>query len=413
MTNKKMRYTVFISSLGSALEYYCFVIYIMLSAYLGKVFFPSQDQYAATLNTLLIFAIGYVVMPISAFSFGFIADRLGRKKVMLIAIMVMAFATLLIGILPTYSAIGVFAPICLVILRMAQGLAQGAELPGAITFINEHADDKNQARFTGFLFFAVGTGALLSTFVNYVLTNVLSEQDMLAFGWRIPFLFAGFLGIVGYKLRVGTLETPAFLNQKREELAKIPIFEVIKEHFSKILIGFGLVWGGAVLVNFGLYLPSFLQTNFGYAAKDTYLAMVAAFAIDFLLIVFGIIADRISLRKFYIIGAVVNVLLLYPICSLLQLKTTLALYAANILIHLLVLLLASCYPSMITRLFPTKVRYSGVALAYLGAYSIAGIVPFFVNKLYVYYGSFYAVIGFLIFSSIVSLAAGIFYREIK
>lgn len=406
-----LRYIAFTSSLGSALEYYSFIIYILLSAYLGKLFFPTANATLALLNTLLIFALGYCAAPVGAFSFSFIADRYGRKRTMVLALSLMAAATFAIGLLPTYRTCGVIATGLLIGLRIIQGLAQGAELPGAITFMSEHAEDKRQASLCSLLFFAVGTGALLSTLVNYFLTKIFTEQEILNFAWRLPFLGAGILGIIGYKIRQHVAETPHFLAQKAEDLVRVPVFYALKYHGGKILIGMGLVWSGAVLVNFGLFIPTFLQTYFGYAAHDTYLAMSCGFAIDFLLIVFGVIADRISVKRFYLIGIIFNLCALYPIFSLLHTQNLAALYAFTLLSHFLVLLLAACYPTMLARLFPTKVRYSGVAFAYLTAYGLAGLTPVITAWLYNNCGGIIGIVGFFMGSFLLSLIAVIFYRE--
>lgn len=406
-----LRYIAFTAALGSALEYYSFIIYILLSAYLGKLFFPAANPKAALLNTLLIFAVGYCAAPLGAFGFSFIADRFGRKRTMVLALTLMAVATFSIGLLPTYHTVGITATIALIFLRILQGLAQGGELPGAITFMSEHAQDKHQAALCGLLFFAVGTGALLSTLVNYMLTRVFTDQEILHFAWRIPFLLAGVLGIIGYKIRTRVAETPLFLAQRPDELPRTPMFTVLKEHALKIIIGMGLVWSGAALVNFGLFIPTFLQTYFDYTARDTYLAMSAGFAIDFLLIIFGIIADRISVKRFYLTGIVINLLALYFVFSLLHTKTLWALYVFNLSFHLMILLLAACYPTMLARLFPTKVRYSGVAFSYLTAYSIAGLIPFLTGKIYVSFLGLGGVISFFAVSLTLSLIAGIFYRD--
>jgi len=407
---KQSSYVAIVSAIGSAIEYYSFITYILLSAYLGKAFFPNSDPLAAMLYTLLLFAVAYLIMPLSSLGFGFFADRIGRKKIMVIAIMLMALATFTIGLLPTYKTIGITATIALFVLRILQGLAQGAELPGAITFVSEHAEDKNQARLCGWLFFAVGSGALLSTFVNYILTSTLSQQAMFSYGWRIPFLLAGLLGIIGFLIRRYTKETPAFLKQQKIGVAEIPIITLLKEHWRKVLIGFGLVCGGSMLVNFGLALPGFLQTSFGYAAKDTYLATTFAFALDILLIIFSITADRIGLRKFYLYGVLINLICILPMFSLLLLHSKPALFAFILLYHLLILFLAACYPAMLSCLFPTKIRYSGVSLSYLGAYSIAGFTPLIVTHLYANFKNIWVVAMFLSTALLVSLISGICYR---
>jgi len=415
----KSYYTTFISSFGAAIEYYSFITYIMLSNYLSILYFPNSNPHIRMLNALLLFAVGYAVTPISAVIFSFFADRTGRKPTMLMALALMAAATFLMGLVPSYQTIGISATLIFFVLRILQGLAQGAELPSAITFISEHAKDKQQGRFCGFLFFAIGTGALLSALVNYIITSVLSEQAMYAYGFRIPFLLAGVLGIIGYKIRKNTTETPLFLAHKKQEkqkkvtLVRIPIVTVLKDYFPKLLIGFGLVWSGAVLVNFGLFLPSFLQIHFGYLPEDTYLVTTLAFLLDFLLIFLGIIADKITFRRLYLIGVIVNMIAIYPVFLLLKFKGFGALFIFVQLYHLLILCLAACYPSMLTRLFPTKVRFSGVSLSYLSAYSLAGFVPLIINSFFVRFPYVITIAGCIFLSLVVSFVAGLCYRDSK
>jgi nitrate/nitrite transporter NarK len=234
---------------------------------------------------------------------------------------------------------------------------------------------------------------------------------MFRYGFRIPFLLAGVLGIIGYQIRKNTTETPLFLAQQKTDLARIPIITLLRHHLPRVFIGLGLVWSGAVLVNFGLFLPSFLQIHFGYLPKDTYLATTIAFALDFLLIIFGMLADKITFRRLYLIGVISNMICIYPLFLLLKNKSVAVLYVFMLLYHLLILILAACYPAMLARIFPTNIRYSGVSLSYVGAYSIAGFIPVIINSVFTRFPSVVSLSSCIFFALIISLVAGLYYKN--
>jgi MFS family permease len=200
----------FLTGVGSALEYYDFVIYSLLASFISQQFFPSSDRVTSMFATFGVFALGYVVRPIGGIIFGLIGDRFGRKKVFASTLLWMALATFLMGLTPTFSTWGLTATIIFSACRITQGLVFGAEMPGALTLLSEHIDNKRHGLHFGFMIAMVSLGVLLGSGVTWILTEILTEKEFLAWGFRIPFLLGGCLAIAGFIIRKHLPETPVF-----------------------------------------------------------------------------------------------------------------------------------------------------------------------------------------------------------
>ena len=375
-----MRLTL-LSSIGSGLEYYSFVTYVMLVPYLSQLFFPSSSPHAAMAATLLVFAIGYIATPIGGISFSWLGDRLGRKKSFLLAILLMAVADIAIGLLPTAISIGFSATIALTLLRFCQGLAQSAELPGAITFISEHANDKDRGRQCGLLFLGVGLGAGLSSLVNFMVVHLCSNTQMLAFGWRIPFLLGGVLAFIGFILRRYAKETPLFEAHKAK-IIKVPLWSLLRTQPMQILQGVGIMIFPACLVTFGLYLPTYLQQYFNYPLSTVYLAMTFGFVLSaFFLHLFGSLSDKNGRRSMLAQSITTSFVLITCLFLGLYGHAKDFLFIFMLLYYVAITSMAACYPVMLAETFATPVRYTGVASSYTSSYMLAGFFPLAVSHL--------------------------------
>ncbi len=377
----KIKKITLLTSIGAGLEYYDFVIYAMLAGYIAKQFFPEENYYAGIMGTFCIFAVGYLVRPIGGVVFGIFGDRFGRKKVFLVSILLMAFSTISIGLLPTYNSIGILATIIFAFSRVLQGISFGAELPGSLTFLTEHVGNNNRGIHCAFMISSIGIGVTIGSFVTYMITKILTSQQMFAWGWRIPFLAGGILAIAGYFIRKQTVETPYFINmQKKNELVLIELF---KNNFWQVINGIGIIIFPACFIVFVLVMPVYLHQLFNYSMPDIYLVITVGYIWSSLLIpIFGWLSDRVDRRKLLFFPAISVALFGYFLFKILSIKSFYALFVFMLLYQLIIAAMAASYFVMLAESFPTRVRFTGVALCYNISYALAAFLPLVVEYLY-------------------------------
>ena len=365
-----------LSSISTALDYYDFVIYIILSSFIGPIFFTDHTPFVQMMSVLGIFAAGYVARPLGGAFFGHFADRYGRKKVFLSSILLMAFATFAMGVLPGYALWGNVSVALLIACRILQGLAQGAEIPGAITFVAEHATARRQGMLVGLTLAGAGIGAALASLINTLLIHFLNPNAMSHFGWRIPFLIGGLLAVVGFMIRKHSTEPSLFLNLT--ERTTTPLWQTLSQHKAAVLKGMCVIALPGSLILFGLFLPSYLLLHFAYPLSQTYFIFTFSLIWSSALIFLGgICVDRFGLKRFFVCLFIFSLLALIPLFKLLELRTNLALWAFLFGYEGLIGLMSGCYPSLLAQLFPTKIRMTGVALSYNLAYLLIGFIPMF------------------------------------
>lgn len=404
--------TTLLTSVGSALEYYDFVVFIMLASLLSQQFFPAHHPYIGLLETLAVFGVGYVVRPLGGLVFGILGDRYGRKQTFLLTIVLMAFSTAAIGCLPNYHQAGLIAPLLLISLRLLQGLAQGGELPGAITFISEHAVDGRKGRgfYCSLMLMGVALGATLSGLAIAVLTHTLSLAALHSYGWRIPFWLGGLLAVVGYWLRRKTTETPLF--KRVSKRARNPLWQVLRYHPLQVVQGIALVLFPASLILLAMVLPDYVHRYFGYSVASAYWPLTASFLWSALLVPFlGALSDRLTRKRMMLIGLVVSLAFIVDLFHVLQLRHLWALWVFLLLYETLVSWFAATYLALLAELFPTEVRYTGVALSYNLTYCLAGFIPLLVSVLNHRFHSANAVILLLMTLAIISLVATLCNRD--
>ena len=393
-----------LSALGSGLEYYDFVIYVMLTPYISRVFFPAGDQAAAVIATLGIFAVGYVARPFGGIIFGHIGDRYGRKQSFTISIMLMAVATLLIGLLPSHFSWGITSSLLLLGCRIAQGIAQGAEVPGAITFLFEHAPQQRRGLWAGLLFSGIGIGAALAALVSSLLTGYLQQYQMDSWGWRIPFLLGAALALIGWWMRAKTIETPLFMSMKKAEQA--PLFAALHNHGVMILQGITITLFPLAIIILALFFPEYLSTNFHYDQHTIFVSMTASLLWSALLLpVFGHWSDRIGRKRLLLLASITGLVVGYPVFLLLQLQTTWALWLFMLLYETLIAAMAACYPCLLAESFPTAVRYTGVGLVYNIVLTLAAFVPMIASWILLQTGGHYSFLWLLAALGVIMLIA--------
>lgn len=372
----------FLASLGAALEYYDFVIYGMMAKTLSTLFFPSDNPSLALMKSFAIFSVGYLVRPLGGIFFGMMADSFGRKKSFLLIMFLMAFSTFFMGALPTYESLGVTASVLLVLLRIFQGISFGAELPTAITVVTEHTEKRQKGTFSGFLISSVSVGSTLATLMLYLLTTLLQPEEVLKWGWRIPFFFGGTLAIVNFFIRKGVQETPEFssLQKKYSDRSfKEPLVHLLKYYKGSVFTGIGMTSVVAGLVIFSLYLPTYLKEYYHIPEKEVFYAMTWGMVWSiFSLPLSGILSDKLGHQRVFFSTSLLVSLLIMPLFNIVNEHS---LIAFMVIYQTALSLLSASYFALISSLFPTQVRVTGIAASYNIAYSLMGLLPIFSTAL--------------------------------
>ena len=362
-----------LSSLGGVLEFYDFIIYIFLAPFIEKVFFSGNTAYIASLKTFAIFAVGYLVRPIGGIVFSHFGDRYGRKVIFLLTVLFMALPSFAISLLPTPAQIGFYAPVLLLVFRIMQGFALGGEIPAAITFVAEHVSPERRSFALSTLFFGINIGLLLGSLVTTIMTSNLSPQALLAYGWRIPFFIGGVFGITSIFLRRYLRETSAFQSLSKSEVQRLPLLTLMKHAYKKVILGVGLVAIGSVSVFLYLYWPQYLHQNMHYNF-DTLMRVNTASTLELNIVILigGLIADKIGPRRLFLICTGLLVLFTYPLFTLFNLQNMAWVIFTYLIFSLIFGCIPGTYTAMLIDLFPTSIRYTGIAMSYNLAYAIFG-----------------------------------------
>ena len=367
--------TLSLSALGGALEFYDFIIFVFFATVVGKLFFPvDMPEWLRMMQTFGIFAAGYLARPLGGIIMAHFGDLLGRKKMFTLSIFMMAVPTLLMGLLPTYAQIGIWAPLALLLLRVIQGAAIGGEVPGAWVFVAEHVPERRIGLACGTLTSGLTIGILLGSLVATAINRLFSPEELLDYAWRVPFLLGGVFGLLAVYLRRWLHETPVFAElQLRKALAdELPLKTVLREHRSAIILSMLLTWllsaGIVVLI---LMTPTVLQTAYGFAPAQTLEAN--SLAIVFLslgCVLAGMLADRFGAGRVFILGSLLLAALTWSFYSNLKAHPDwlLPLYALTGLGVGMI----GAVPYVLVKAFPAAVRFSGLSFSYNLAYAIFG-----------------------------------------
>lgn len=361
-----LRRAVAASAIGNATEWFDYGIYAYLTVELTNAFFPGDLGY---LGTLLGFAISFVLRPLGGLVWGPLGDRIGRQRVLSMTIILMGVATFLIGVVPTYATIGWLAPALLFLLRIIQGFSTGGEYGGAATFMAEYAPDRKRGFWGSFLEFGTLAGLTLAVLVVFVLESSIGEQAMLDYGWRIPFMIALPLAMIGLYIRTKLEDTPVFRDLEAagesESAATGALRDLLVRYWQPILALFGLVIALNV-TNYTLltYMPTYLQTTIGMdsASADT-LAVVGQAIMMLLIPLAGALSDRIGRKPCWWVSLIGIFVLAIPMYMLMAQGLAWAIVGFTVLglIYLLQLgTISATFPAM----FPTHVRFAGMAISY-------------------------------------------------
>ncbi len=392
-----MKKLTLIASIGAGLEYYDFVIYAMLASYLSANFFPQADASSSLFQTFAVFAVGYFARPLGGLLFGLLGDLKGRKQAFFFSIILMAASTFGIGLLPTHSNIGLWSTAGLIVLRIMQGIAFGSEIPGAVTFLGEHSARQHRGMHTGFMVGSLGLGSGLGSCLILVLSSVLSHEQMIAWGWRLPFILGGLLALLGIWLRRHATETPAFVKLGQTHSPKAVLHKLFKHHTLAMIQGFGTMLLTACLLIFGISLPSYLEQYYNYDLPTAFRAnTIGIFWATFTLPLFGMLSDRVGRKKLLCFTSFAFACLAQPIFWLLGLNNSLALLGFVLLYQTVISATAACYIPLLAELFPTPVRYTGIAVCYNIGGSLASLTPLVATGIVKVTGEFCNLVYFFI-----------------
>jgi MHS family proline/betaine transporter-like MFS transporter len=380
------RKAVLATSIGNAVEWFDFGIYSYLAVTIGKVFFPEMSSGVQLIYSFATFAVAFIARPLGGIFFGMLGDRWGRKRVLAITLILMAVSTLSIGLIPSYETIGSTATILLLIARLAQGFSTGGEYAGAMTFIAESTPDKKRGMMSSGLEVGTLVGYIAGASFVTLLTLTLGSDTMTQWGWRIPFLVAGPLGLIGYYLRERLEETPAFeaMEEERNQDQYLSFKEILAYYWRTLLIGMIVVFFYNV-VNYTVlsYMPSHLSAVLGYGETKGLLLIVVVMGIMVpIVLLMGYIGDRIGSKRVVQGGLIGLVLLSIPAFLLIGNGKAVWVFLGLVMLGIFSSSFQGTMPSLLPSLFYTEVRYGALAITYnVSASVFGGTTPLVVSWL--------------------------------
>jgi MFS transporter, MHS family, shikimate and dehydroshikimate transport protein len=376
----------FASSIGTTIEWYDFFLYNTMTALvLNKLFFPNADILISTLLAYVTSFVGFLSRPIGGVIFGHYGDRIGRKTVLILTVLIMGIATFLIGLLPTYATAGAWAPIMLLALRIFQGIGIGGEWGGAVLMAVEHSPGGSRGFYGSWPQIGVPAGLLISAGVVSAL-SLLNNDDFFSWGWRIAFLLSALLVVIGVYIRLRIMETPAFQKAQTENtIAAVPVVELFRTHTKNTLLGLGARYIEGVTFNIYAVFLVFYITSVLHMSRQTALAavMVASAIMIVLLPVCGRWSDRVGRRRLYGIAGLLIGVLTFPAFLLLGLQSPiLTIIAVAVPFGIIYAAVYGPEAALFSELFDTRVRYTGISFVYQfsGIYA-SGLTPIIATAL--------------------------------
>ncbi|MFD5794243.1 MFS transporter [Streptomyces diastatochromogenes] len=412
------------SLIGTTIEWYDFFLYGSAAALVfNKLFFPDSDPLVGTLLSFLTYAVGFAARPLGALVFGHYGDRLGRKKLLVLSLLLMGGATFAIGLLPTHATVGAAAPVLLTALRLVQGFALGGEWGGAVLLVSEHGDARRRGFWAAWPQTGAPAGQLLATGVLSLLTAVLSDDAFGTWGWRIPFLLSGVLVIVGLWIRLSVDESPVFKealeraeSRRTGEAEKLPIVSVLRHHWRDVLVAMG----ARMAENISYYVITafilvYATTSAGVSKQTALNAVLIGSAVHFAVIpAWGALSDRVGRRPVYLLGAAGVGLWMFPFFSLVDTGSFGYLVLAVTVGLVLHGAMYAPQAAFFAEMFATRMRYSGASIGAQFASVAAGApAPLIATALLSDYGSSTPIALYVIAAAVLTLIAVGVARETR
>jgi MHS family shikimate/dehydroshikimate transporter-like MFS transporter len=418
LQRSKMNSVVFASCFGTIIEWYDFLIYATAAALVfNQAFFPTFDPLAGTLAALGSYAVGFLARPLGGALFGHFGDRLGRKSMLVVTLFVTGLSTFLIGLLPTYASIGVFAPILLIVLRIVQGIGLGGDGGGASLTVLEHAPADKRGLYASFVQIGFPVGLVLAS-LAFALATKLPSAEFAAWGWRLPFLASAVLLLVGIFARSRVPETPIFERiQATGNLAKNPVLEMIRNDTKSFLIAVGLKLSEVSWVYMlTVFVVLYATTKLNLPKQLMLDAVLYAALLELIsLPLFGLLSDRIGRRPMYILGALFTIVFAFPLFWMLESKgVALIITAVMIAMNFGHGMMFGPESAYFPELFGARVRYSGASFGFQVSAALGGgFAPIIATAMVGYFGGTTGVSIMMIILALITLAAAIAARETK
>ncbi len=413
--NRNLIRTIAAGAIGNVLEWYDFALYGYLAPIIADLFFPSDDPAVSLVKTFGVFAAGFFMRPLGSLVFGHIGDKFGRKQALALSIIVMAIATTLIGLLPTYHQIGLWAAVLLTVLRLFQGLSVGGEYTTSVSFLVEHAPPNRRGLIGSFGLFGAVLGILLGSAIGALLTGILSKESLYSYGWRIAFLVGIPLGLLGFYIRRKIEETPGFKQiEEAEEIAKYPLLETLrtapKEFFKNI--GLSTLQAVSFYVLF-VYLTTYYSKVLGISfSKALTINTISMVVLVLSIPVMAFLSDIVGRKKVIITSIVSVILLSYPLFLMISSGETTKILIAHLTFAFITSGFMGTVPTVLVEMFPTKIRNTAYSVGYNLALALfGGTAPLVVTYLIKETGDILSPAYYLILASVIALIVAVSLKE--
>ncbi|MFT6835246.1 MAG: MHS family proline/betaine transporter-like MFS transporter [Francisellaceae bacterium] len=389
LTNSSKR-NILYACTGAMIEWYDFAIFIFLAPYLAQVFFPEQDHLSSLMKTYCLFAAGYIFRPIGGIFLASLGDRIGRKKILIISLALMSLSLLITTVTPSYASVGILAVWIIVLTRALQGCSVGGQYNGVLVILAEMASPKYRGFTTAFGTFVAGIGIVASSMTIYILSSLISTEQMLSYGWRIPFAIGFLLSIIAIFLQRKLNESCSFkTNKENNTLSNKPVREALTKCYNAIIYVFALSgFVGAASYFIGGFMPGYLSTELNYSTPETMLiSSISTFLYAISAPLWGLCSDFIGRKKLLFYSIISFVVLIFPLYMLIQNN-----HLGRVIIIVSILMLnisamTAVFVTVINELFPASYRFSGISIGYnLGNTIFASTAPMIASWLIIISG---------------------------